>query len=163
MASRPPLPDDDPIDLPCPNCGYNVAIIPHDRCPECGQRFDRRELRRSHARAEQMHLWQPLTLILTIPIGVALLILLSSVEAGWLIMLILPVGGAFVMIACALASLAAAPTLAGMLQQRGIGIAHSRKRVTAAIAVLAILLQMLILASGIALAHALTGPWRSPF
>lgn len=28
----------------CPNCGYDLCGLPEDRCPECGQRFDRSSL-----------------------------------------------------------------------------------------------------------------------
>lgn len=28
----------------CPNCGYDLCGLPEDRCPECGQRFDRSTL-----------------------------------------------------------------------------------------------------------------------
>ena len=31
-------------DLICPTCGYNLRGLPSDRCPECGNEFDRSEL-----------------------------------------------------------------------------------------------------------------------
>ncbi len=37
------LPADEP-ELHCPHCGYNLRGLPEDRCPECGEAFDRQEL-----------------------------------------------------------------------------------------------------------------------
>jgi hypothetical protein len=39
-----PSPTD--TDLFCPHCGYNVRALPEDRCPECGEPFDRMALLR---------------------------------------------------------------------------------------------------------------------
>ncbi|MDM8005219.1 MAG: hypothetical protein QUV05_03580 [Phycisphaerae bacterium] len=32
------------LDLPCPHCDYNVRGTPEDRCPECGNHFNRERL-----------------------------------------------------------------------------------------------------------------------
>lgn len=32
------------IDLPCPHCDYNLRGLIEDRCPECGEPFDRQQL-----------------------------------------------------------------------------------------------------------------------
>ncbi len=37
-------PDDNTVDLRCPHCDYNLRGLTIDRCPECGNDFDRRDL-----------------------------------------------------------------------------------------------------------------------
>ena len=47
LSSPPPINEatapPDPV-LRCPRCDYNLAGLPEDRCPECGEVFDRQKL-----------------------------------------------------------------------------------------------------------------------
>ena len=40
------------IELHCEHCGYNVANVPHRRCPECGKIFNPHALQQEYARAQ---------------------------------------------------------------------------------------------------------------
>ncbi len=154
---------DQPTELACPHCGYNVAIIPGNRCPECGHSFDRSQLVRARFEQSGPRLWQPLTLILTIPIAIAALFVFAAMGLGGSVLMLVPPLGAIVLSILAIASFGTAPTLAMLLQQRGMGQGLSQNRFTRLLAIAALLLQLAILGAGVVIAHALSGPWRMPF
>ena len=154
---------DQPAELPCPHCGYNVAIIPGNRCPECGQSFHRNELLRARFEHSGLRLWQPLTVILTIPMAIAALFVFAAMGLGGSVLMLVPPLGAIVLAILAIASFATAPTLAMLLQQRNVGQGLSQRRFARWLAIAALLLQIAILGAGVVIAHAMSGPWRMPF
>ena len=48
LASTPSPTTDEGIGLPCPHCGYDLRGIHSDRCPECGETFERSALRAAY-------------------------------------------------------------------------------------------------------------------
>lgn len=58
------------LPLDCPGCGYDLRGFAEPRCPECGARFDIRQLQAGTARAEQTtwldraDVWQPHQLLI---------------------------------------------------------------------------------------------------
>ena len=124
------MPDetDQPIGLACPHCGYNVAIIPGNRCPECGGEFDRGSLLRRRAIADDApRLWRPLAVVLCVPIAWGCLIVLSGHALGLFGAIFAAPALAIILMTCLVATLAASDELVSVIHAHQIGVGQSRR------------------------------------